>query len=46
MVSGSPNSRVKSRPASSPSIGPKPAIAPGALKSQEFSDRPTKSRIV
>ena len=45
LVSGSPKRRVKSRPTSSPSIGPKPAIAPGALKSHEFSDRPTKSRI-
>jgi len=44
-VSGSSKSPVKSRQTSSPSIGPKPAIAPGALKSQEFSDRPTKSRI-
>ena len=46
VASGSPRRRVTRRATSSLPIGPKPGIAPGALKSHEFSDRPTKSRIM
>jgi hypothetical protein len=45
VASGSPKSRVTRRPPWSLSIGPKLDIATRALKSHEFSDRPTKSRI-
>ena len=42
---GSPKSWAAMRRTSALPIGPNPGIESGALKSQEFSDRPTKSRI-